>query len=258
MLTLLKFLWTVGLSITFSGPLRAQTETVNNSYLRVDPLKNGVELKRPAINWKTTGLNEIIFGNFSISENNFQIRYPDSLDVKQATKSDLVFQFPKSWAGKIKFSFFSQDGALLFDEDAEFESGTHSPELRLIESNFNKLVEFLVSSPKSNFKVCAEHATDQFTLVACSPPYRYLVNKHEMRMAQSIQEARALVNKAPLSEDGSMLVRGNQDLEVFLSSKDGYTLNFKTKAPQLNIVDYYQAAEKPCIQVIGYGGPPRK
>ncbi len=246
------------------------------------PDLNNFKIKTPEVTYSVDQNSdqegEITISDAIFNENTFKIlsgpflSLKTFLDQKNVSKNNfklddqtpiLFITSPRFLIPKGSIEVLSEDGSTLFNKVIEEENislgnrfaeqlkptfwGTVSNPTQLqthilfYSNEFNLL--FLNPNKKSGVRICWIRNESPYYSRYCTPYYRFSKKENQLVLQTQTASTKVLINQKEVSLTGAFKITTNKDIRFLAISSRGYSIEFFSRAPELNLVDFYAENE---------------
>lgn len=252
---------------------------LNTNDIMFKPEKNGFKLSTPQIKYSIDGNDEIdiAISGVSLTDETFKIlagKIKDLTDSKFQlidNNTEIVYiSVPLALGSEGKIEVLSEDGKSLFekeinDENLElgqsfakslkptyWEKISMSSQAHLLFYLNNAESVLLNPDKRSGFRFCWNKKKSPYFSIFCSPYYRYSKKDRRLVIQTQTTTTKVFINQKESSAQGSINTELNKDYRFLATSSRGYSIEFFSRTPILNLTDYYSEEGRQWVYLIGY------
>lgn len=247
-------------------------------YLAYPPLKNGMSVRPPVIAYSVDKTEDLILNGVVINSDSFKAWAGPLKKFKSKKRPDMdpstnvvFFTIPQGMALDGDLHILSEDGKEIFTKSltlTDLDQGKLVA--RGVESDFwgsanptlqtSALVEFeeaektlLNPKLKSGFRFCLKKNDEKLFSSFCTPYYRYSKKDQGIKIQTQSSTTKVFVNKKESATEGTVPVESKKIARFLATSIKGFSVEFSSEVPELNLLDFYSDSSGQWIYLLGQG-----
>jgi hypothetical protein len=275
----MKFLvFTLFSSLSLLGINIFAAEKVVN-YLNYEPFANGVPQPTIRLDYEVND-DQIRLGNSVFSEDTFRIYFgtPESIDpllknVEGIPKSDIIVLSAPNWffannttkgveiisdGGNViwNYSYTSDDfelGERIYQTTKKSKLFMVSEKIVVLANKTSGIdLASLAKNKNQKFRICLKQEEEKFYTKLCSPYYKIKQSFSELKKQEYKGHKKIIFEDKELPLKGILPVTTDQNLKVFLSSSNEYSIEMNIKPKPFYLVDFFQDKETNEVVLVGH------
>lgn len=277
---MMKFLvitWLLSFSLWGLNVFAVADKVIN--YLNYEPFTNGVPQPSIRLDYEVTD-DQIRLGKSIFSEDTFRIYFgsPESIDpllknVEGLPKSDIIvlsapnFFFANNASKSIEI--ISDVGNVIWNysyTSNDFELGERIYQAAKKSKLFNASEKIVVLANKTSgidlvslaknknqkFRLCIKQEEENFYTKLCSPYYKIKQSFSELKKQEYKGQKKIIFEDKELPLKGTIPVTADQNIKVFLSSSNEYSIELNIKPKPFYLLDFFQSKDTNEVVLVGH------